>query len=289
MMRAADIYRERRLPSRQQGRRSRHQSEKSMAGHINIAREHDIALITLDNPDKLNAVDSAMWQALKQLMDRVNADSELRCVVISGAGDKAFAAGGDIEEFLTVRATVDQALHYHDELVAAALDSIRNCPVPTVAAIRGACIGGGLEIAGCCDIRIAGTSARFGAPINRLGFSMYPGEMAGLLELVGPAVLLEILLEGRILDSADALSKGLLTRVVDDERLEHEARETALRISAGAPLVARWHKQWVRRLTGRGPLTDDEKRSAFDFLATDDYREGLAAFLEKRHPQFHGR
>jgi len=260
-----------------------------MAGHINIAREHDIALITLDNPGKLNAVDSAMWRALKRTMDSVNADPALRCVVLAGAGDKAFAAGGDIEEFLTVRATVDQALHYHDELVAAALDAIRACPIPTVAAIRGACIGGGLEIAGCCDIRIAATSSRFGAPINRLGFSMYPGEMAGLLDLVGPAVLLEILLEGRILDSAEALSKGLLTRVVDDDRLDQEARETALRIAGGAPLVARWHKQWVHRLARKDALSIDEKRSAFDFLDTDDYREGLAAFLEKRHPQFHGR
>lgn len=260
-----------------------------MPGRINTAREHDIALITLDNPDKLNAVDSSMWQALKLAMEAVNAEPELRCVVLAGAGDKAFAAGGDIEEFLTVRATVDQALHYHDDLVAAALDAIRNCPIPTVAAIRGACVGGGLEIAGCCDIRIAGNSARFGAPINRLGFSMYPGEMAGLLDLVGPTVLLEILLEGRILDSAEALAKGLLTRVVDDDQLVQEARETARRIAAGAPLVARWHKQWVHRLSNRGPLSDDEKRAAFDFLQTDDYREGLSAFLEKRHPQFRGR
>ena len=260
-----------------------------MAGHINMAREHDIALITLDNPDKLNAVDSEMWSALKQAMDTANADPGLRCIVLAGAGDKAFAAGGDIEEFLTVRATVEQALHYHDDLVAAALDAIRNCPIPTVAAIHGACIGGGLEIAGCCDIRIAGSSARFGAPINRLGFSMYPGEMAGLLDLVGPAVLLEILLEGRILDSTETLAKGLLTRVVDDDRLEQEARETALRIASGAPLVARWHKQWVHRLNGRGPLSDEEKRRAFDFLDTEDYREGLSAFLEKRHPRFQGR
>ena len=149
-----------------------------------------------------------MWSALKQAMDTANADPGLRCIVLAGAGDKAFAAGGDIEEFLTVRATVEQALHYHDDLVAAALDAIRNCPIPTVAAIHGACIGGGLEIAGCCDIRIAGSSARFGAPINRLGFSMYPGEMAGLLDLVGPAVLLEILLEGRILDSTGGARQG---------------------------------------------------------------------------------
>ena len=188
-----------------------------------------------------------------------------------------------------LRANVEDALHYHDDLVATALNAIRDCAVPTVAAIRGACVGGGLEIAGCCDIRIAGESSRFGAPINRLGFSMYPGEMAGLLALVGPAVVLEILLEGRILSAREALQKGLLSRVVDDEKVFEDAAACAARICAGAPLVARWHKQWVKRLMGGGALSDAEKREAFAFLDTEDYREGLEAFLAKRPPVFRGR
>jgi enoyl-CoA hydratase len=259
-----------------------------MYGDILLSRAAGVATLTLSNPDKLNAVDAQMWRALRGHMEALNADPELRCVVLRGDGDKAFAAGGNIEEFLTVRATVDDALHYHEELVAAALDAIRNCPVPTVALIQGACIGGGLEIAGCCDIRIAGESSRFGAPINKLGFSMYPGEMAGLLQLVGPAVLLEILLEGRILDAREAWAKGLLSRVVDDERVEQEADATVQRILKGAPLVARWHKQWVRRLQTGQPLSLDEKRAAFDFLGTADYQEGLTAFLAKRSPIFKG-
>ena len=259
-----------------------------MSGEILFTSDGAIATLTLSNPDKLNAIDSAMWVALREALERVSASAGLRCVILRGAGDKAFAAGGDIEEFLTVRATVDDALHYHDTLVAAALDAIRACPIPTVAAIQGACVGGGLEIAGCCDLRIAGESARFGAPINRLGFSMYPGEMAGLLDLVGPAVLLEILLEGRILDAREALQKGLLTRVTDDETVIDEALAAANRIAAGAPLVARWHKQWVHRLTQDRPLSVEEKRAAFDFLATDDYREGLDAFFAKRKPRFTG-
>lgn len=259
-----------------------------MSGEILFERDGDVALLTLSNPGRLNAINAAMWVQLREAMARIHADASLRCVILGGAGE-AFAAGGDIEEFLTVRATVDDALHYHDELVARALDAIRACPIPTVAAIHGACIGGGLEIAGCCDLRIAGESARFGAPINKLGFSMYPGEMAGLLELVGPAVLLEILLEGRILPAREALQKGLLTRVVDDKAVMDEARAAAARIAAGAPLVARWHKQWVHRLSNGEPLSAAEKRAAFDFLATDDYREGLDAFLNKRKPQFKGR
>ncbi|CAI08205.1 predicted Enoyl-CoA hydratase/carnithine racemase [Aromatoleum aromaticum EbN1] len=260
-----------------------------MKGRIVFSSGDGVATLVLSNPGKLNAIDSAMWIALHETFEGIAADDGLRCVILRGDGDKAFAAGGDIEEFLTVRATVDDALHYHDGLVAAALDAIRACPVPTVAAIQGACVGGGLEIAGCCDLRIAGESARFGAPINRLGFSMYPGEMAGLLDLVGPAVLLEILLEGRILTAREALQKGLLTRIVDDEKVIDEAQASAARIAAGAPLVARWHKQWVHRLMRDKPLGADEKRAAFAFLDTADYREGLEAFFAKRPPRFTGR
>lgn len=260
-----------------------------MSGEIIFAREQDVVVLTLSNPDRLNAINAKMWRELHAAMQQVHDDDSVRCVIIRGAGDKAFAAGGDIEEFATVRATVDDALHYHDTLVAQALDAIRTCPIPTIAAIQGACVGGGLEIAGCCDLRIAGRSARFGAPINRLGFSMYPGEMAGLLAVVGPTVLLEILLEGRILDAAEAFAKGLLTRVVDDAEVISEAQASAARICAGAPLVARWHKQWVARLMTGAPLQTEEKLAAFDFLQTEDYQEGLRAFFDKRKPQFKGR
>lgn len=258
-----------------------------MSGRILVSRDGDIATVTLSNPEKLNAVNYAMWCDLAAAMAELSADSSLRCVVLAGAGE-AFAAGGDIEEFLVKRANLEQALHYHDK-VGAALDAVRDCPHPTVALIRGACVGGGLEIAGNCDLRIAGEGAKFGAPINKLGFSMYPGEMTGLLALAGPAVISEILLEGRILSATEAYAKGLLTRVVADAQLEDEVTATTRRIAAGAPLVARWHKQWMRRLASGAPLTPEEKAASFAFLDTADYKEGLDAFLAKRKPAFKGR
>lgn len=255
---------------------------------VDCSTNGEIATLTLNNPDKLNAIDLAMWQQLAASMQRLAEDDAIRCVVIRGAGDAAFAAGGDLEEFVTARATLDQALHYHGE-VARALNVIADCPHPTVALIKGACIGGGLEIAGVCDLRIAGESTRFGAPINKLGFSMYPGEMEGLLRLAGPAVIKEILLEGRILNAREAYEKGLLTRVVGDEQVEDEAYATARRICSGAPLVAGWHKQWIRRLLDGRPLSEQERADSFAFLDTEDYKEGLSAFLEKRKPVFKAR
>ena len=252
---------------------------------IDLFRDGEIATLTLNNPGKLNAINLAMWNQLAENMANISVDRNIRCVVLRGQGNEAFAAGGDLEEFVTGRSTLEQALHYHGQ-VASALRAIDDCPHPTVALIQGACIGGGLEIAGVCDFRICGESARFGAPINRLGFSMYPGEMEGLLRLVGPAVVKEILLEGRILTSTEAYAKGLVTRVVADQQTEEEAYATARRICAGAPLVAAWHKQWIRRLLDERPLSDEEKAASFAFLETEDYKEGLSAFLEKRKPQF---
>lgn len=255
---------------------------------IDLQLDDAVATLTLSNPGKLNAIDLSMWRALKQRMDELAERREVRCIVLRGAGEDAFAAGGDLEEFLTARATLEQALHYHAE-VAAALNAVADCPQPTVAMIRGACVGGGLEIAAACDLRIASSNSRFGAPINKLGFSMYPGEMEGLLQLAGPAVVKEILLEGRILSAAEAYEKGLLTRVVAVEELADEIAATTQRICLGAPLVAGWHKQWIKRLLTGQALNEAEKAASFAFLDTEDYREGLAAFLEKRKPQFKAR
>lgn len=257
-----------------------------MTPDVLSTRDGGIATVTLFNPGKLNALNAAMWQRLAEVFAALDADDTLRCIVVRGEGT-AFAAGGDLVEMQTARADIDGALGYHEQ-VGTALDAIAACRHPVVASIRGPCVGGGLEIACACDLRIAGESAKFGAPINKLGFSMYPGELAGLLRLAGPALVKEILLEGRLLTAQEAFKKGLLTRVVADAAVEAETADTAGRIAAGAPLVARWHKQWITRLLDGRPLTAAEKRASFAFLESADYHEGLAAFLDKRSPRFTG-
>ncbi len=174
--------------------------------------------------------------------------------------------------------------------VAGALDAVGECRHPTVALIKGPCVGGGLEIACQCDLRISGSSGRFGVPINRLGFAIAYGELAGLLALAGRAVAAEMLLEGRVWDAEEAMAKGLLSRVVSDDQAEQEAYATARRIADGAPLVARWHKQYIRRLMPHvAPLTEMEIDANFDYFNTADYRIGYDAFINKKKPKFVGR
>ena len=250
-----------------------------------VTRDGPIATVALNNPDRLNALNKPMWERLGAVMRELSADDTLRCVVLRGVGDKAFAAGADIAEFAHERADSRQAKIYGD-LIHATMQAVALCKHPTLGMIKGACVGGGLEIAACCDIRICGESSRFGVPINKLGLTMGYGELAGLLALVGRAVALEILLEGRVFDAAEALQKHLVNRVVADDQVEAEAYATAQRIDASAPLVARWHKQFIERLTvqaGVSPATWDEGYACFD---TADYREGVAAFLAKRAPKF---
>ena len=257
---------------------------------IVVEQDGEIATIALSNPAKLNAITVAMWRELARAMNALSADDRLRCVVLRGAGNEAFAAGADIAEFATARADAAQGTVYHREYVQGALEAVGECRHPTLAMIHGACAGGGLEIACMCDLRIAGESARFGVPINRLGFAIAYGELAALLPLTGRAVALEILLEGHMWDAREALEKRLLTRVVPDAMLEAEAYAAARRIAEGAPLVNRWHKRFVRRLAPRpAPLTEVEIKENFAYFATEDYRTGMDAFARKQKPRFKGR
>ncbi|MFN8060684.1 MAG: enoyl-CoA hydratase-related protein [Vicinamibacterales bacterium] len=259
-----------------------------MSSFVRTTRAGSVATVVLDRPDKLNAMNLAMWRDLGAAVHALSTDDALRCVVIRGAGDKAFAAGADIAAFADERANEEQARDYGREMIET-MQAIDDCRHPTVALIHGVCVGGGLELAAMCDLRICGASARFGIPIKRLGLVMAYGELRGLVNLVGPAVSLEILLEGRVFGAEEALQKGLVTRVVPDESLDREVAAAARRIAEGAPLVARWHKRFVRRLADPTPLTAEERDEGYACFATEDYRIGYRAFLEKTEPSFKGR
>ena len=253
---------------------------------VRVGIEGRIATVTLATPGKMNALAVASWEAVKAAFDDLAGNGHVRAIVLRGSGGN-FAAGADISEFTTVRSNVEQGTRYHEETVKGALTAIAECPIPTVAMIEGACVGGGLEMACSCDLRIAATSSRFGVPINRLGFPLAHSELQGMLGLVSRSVALEILLEGRVFGSAEAYAKGLLTRVVDDADVEKEAYATAARIAAGSPMAARANKRWIRRLAPlQQPLSAAEIREHFAFFDSADYREGVRAFLAKKTPDF---
>jgi len=261
-----------------------------MTPSVRVERNGAVATVTLSNPAKLNAITVAMWRELARAMRELSAQDELRCVVLRGAGKKAFASGADIEEFARVRNNAEQGRRYHRRDVFGALRAVDECRHPTIAMIHGPCVGGGLEIACMCDLRIAGSSARFGVPISRLGFSIAYDELAALLPLVGRAVALEILVDARVWDAHEAYEKGLVTRVVPDARLAAEVAAAARRIAEAAPLANRSHKKMVRRLAPMPvPTTDAEIDESFSYFDTEDYRIGYDAFLKKKKPKFVGR
>ena len=259
-----------------------------MTGRIEVTRAGPIATVVLDRPERLNALTKSMWKALGESIAALSADDALRCVIVRGAGEKAFSPGNDIAEFSTARANKAQAIEY-GRVMHATASALRDCRHPLVAQIHGLCVGGGLEIATLCDLRICGESSRFGAPIKNLGLVMAYPEMAPLVRLAGADVAMEILLEGRIFTAAEAKEKRLVTRIVADGDVAAEALATAQRIADGAPLVARWHKKFARRLADPRPFTAAEHDQCFDCFDTEDFRIGYAAFLAKRKPVFVGR
>ena len=259
-----------------------------MSGEIKVDRDGFVATVTLSAPDRLNAMNLNMWQGISDAFTVLDLVDDLRCSIMRGAGEKAFAAGADIAEFARERFDRDSAQDY-GEVMARALEAIQNCRHPVVAMIHGACVGGGLELACCCDMRICGASSRFGVPVKNLGLVVALNEMQAVASVVGRANALEIVLEGRIFDAERAQQMGLVNRIVADDQVTAEVEATALRIADGAPLVARWHKKFARRLSQPEPLSADDINESYDCFATEDFQTGYKAFLAKEKPEFEGR
>ena len=260
-----------------------------MSDRVTVSREDHLAIVTLSHPDRLNVLDRQGWEALADIMTTLGEDAGVRCVVIEGSGNRAFSAGSDIGGFPQERQTPEQVQAYASALEGA-LFGPPELPPPDRGIDPCVCVWVvGWRSRRAVDVRICSESSRFGAPINRLGLTMSYNELGPLVELLGASGTLEILLEGGLLDATQARQKGLVTRVVPDEKVEEEARATAHRIAVGAPLVNRWHKKFVRRLTDQRPLTGDEQQEVYEAFQTDDYREGVQAFLERRDPRFEGK
>lgn len=258
-----------------------------MSDVIQVAKDGAIATVILNRPDRMNALNLPMWQGLAEAFEGLAADSSVRAIILRGVGTKAFAPGADIDEFDTLRADAAQAKAY-DLVMRRALNAVRTAPQPVVALIFGPCVGGALELACCCDLRISARSGRFGVPINKISVVMAYPELAAIRRVAGPAVAAEILLEARVFDADEAFAKGLLTRVVEDDQAEEEGLAAARRIANGAPLANRWHKRFLARLDDPTPIGEAELDECYAFLDTADYREGMAAFRDKRRPAFKG-
>lgn len=241
-----------------------------------------IGRITLNRPQARNALTFAMYERLAEI---AAAPGDARVIVIMGAGEKAFAAGTDINQFRSFSSSQD-AIRY-EAMIDRVIGTLERCPVPTVAAVAGACTGGGAAIAAGCDIRIASANARFGFPIARtLGNCLSMSNLARLAALIGPARVTEMIFTARLFSADEALAAGLVSQVLPDQAaLEARATELAELLAGHAPLTMRATKEALRRLRENLPADEDLIRMCYD---SQDFREGMDAFLTKRSPAWKG-
>lgn len=266
-----------------------------MSGHIRIERQGAQARVILNHPGKFNAMSRAMWRELRDVFQALQREASLRCIVVGGEGGH-FCAGGDISEYPAFRFSEAGLRDFHDNDVWGGLQAMLDCDVPIVAQIEGNCMGAGVEIASCCDIRIAEVSARFGAPIAKLGFPMAPREAALVLREAGALTAREMLLEAAVLTAEQMLQRGFLNRVVAAGEGAVAAASAAARIASLAPQAARLNKQALRVLNS-APVLDLQAPDAPEAIAnllaqayayadSPEHREGISAFLEKRASNF---
>ncbi len=290
-----------------------------MTAHIEFERLQGVARVTIHHPKRFNAMSRSMWRELTSVFEAIARDAALRCVLISGRGAH-FCAGGDISEYADFRFQEDTLREFHEVDVWGGLQAMLACDVPIVAKIRGNCMGAGVEIASCCDIRLAAQSAKFGAPIARLGFPMAPREAALITSELGAMTARQMLLTGAVLDAPELAARGFLTSVVADDDLAAHAQVTLQRMLALAPQAARLNKQTLRALNHALALIDKAQpatnskvspdaagrpqqalpanlagdnsaltafvEQAYTYADSAEHREGVTAFVQKRPPDF---
>ncbi|MEM6650239.1 MAG: enoyl-CoA hydratase/isomerase family protein, partial [Pseudomonadota bacterium] len=227
------------------------------SGKIDVTRDGDIVTMTLNNPTKLNAMTWDMWVQKGDAWLELNKDDSVRCIIVTGGGDRGFCPGNDIGEFEKYRSNAEDARKLSDNMYRGR-EAMLACPHPVIGKVRGACVGGGLEIAAMCDMRICSDNSRFGAPLNRIGLSMAYEEMLPIWRITDESTLFEFLVEGRIIDAEEAKSRRIVNRIVSQDQLDDEVDELAQKIANGPPLVNRWHKKFFKRLHDPRPLTKED-------------------------------
>ena len=249
-----------------------------------------VGRLILNNPERNNALSFDMWQAMQIVLDHYEQNPHVRVIVVCGAGDKAFASGADISEFETMRSTPEQIAVYN-RTAESASRKLATIGKPTVAMIRGWCMGGGLAVALACDLRIASVNARFGIPAAKLGLGYsWPG-VKTLMDLVGPACAKEILFTARRFTATEAQSVGLINRCVAEEELENDVQSYCDMLGGNAPLTIQAAKGVISELMKPAEKIDYAHCEALvaRCFGSEDYIEGRRAFLEKRKPVFKGK
>lgn len=253
-----------------------------MPGRVHLAIENSLARVTLSHTGKFNAMSRAMWRELKAVFVELQSRSDVRCVIVAGEGGH-FCAGGDIAEYPDFRFDEAALRGFHEDDVWGGLGAMLACDVPMLAQIEGNCMGAGVEIASCCDIRVAANGARFGAPIAKLGFPMAPREAELVAREAGVATAREMLLEAAVFDATEMKARGFLNTVLPDGTLTTAVLARAQRICALSPQAARLNKQALRATQGAALVKVD---GAYRYADSAEHREGIAAFLAKRPAAF---
>jgi enoyl-CoA hydratase/carnithine racemase len=254
-----------------------------------VVRDGPVLTLTLDRPERRNALDPGLLHDLSSAIDEAAADDDVRVVVLSGAGGRAFVSGADISKFEHERSSAE-AVAYYDATTARIFDRLHGFPKPTIAQITGSCVGGGVALAVCCDLRICGESARFAIPAAKLGVGYGFAGLRRLVDLIGPAFAKELFFTARLFTAAEAYAMGLVNRVVPDGEVEGCVADYARTIAANAPLTVAAVKAIVGEVL-KDPAARDLARCeelVRTCFASRDYVEGREAFLEKRPPRFIG-